>query len=809
MISTPSHSQGNKTISGEISENGSGEALIGATIYVEEIASGTVTNIYGFYSLILPPGTYNLKISFVGYDDYLQQVDLQENQTLNVPLDPSSERLTELVIVARPEVESKFDISTVNISANMVKAIPTITGEPDIQQAMLSQSGVTSVGEATTGFNVRGGRIDQNLILVDEAPLYNSSHLFGMMAVVNASSIKDVTFYKGGIPAKFGGRASSVADIHLKEGNNTRFTGEFGVNILVSKLRLEFPIVKEKLSVLVSGRLSYLDRIMAAVLGDETEAALPSFSDATVKINYRINDNNRVYLSGYAGRDGLKLKFVDMKKTETGDYVEKEQETLIDWGDRLVSARWNHVFSPRLFSNLTLYASHYDFSYATNDEEGFGEASANAGEILDVRTYIKGISGKYDFTAYLSNDLALNFGIGASRQEFQPLERVKFDRLRGRGLRDNALDYWGYTDLEMFESRKLSARLGIRYSGWWNFGPGYIVDYEQGIPNSNQGLQVRRIAANKTIKHYRNLEPRVTVNYKIDDTMSVQAAYDRLSQYAHLLTNSYASVPFDSWIGSSYHTPPTRTHQYSLGWNRHWGFMDLSLTAYYKELRNLISFRNGANLILNPLPEEVMLPSKGISAGLEVDANINLKGINTSFNYTYSRSRIKTTSDNPDFQLNEGRTFPSSYDRPHVANLVTSYEIQEGMVVAAKFNLQSGRPTTLPLARVGGFVLYEERNASRLPSNHRLDISLSWIPKKSATRRFKSEFVFSVINVYGRKNVAAYVITSKPDLSGITDLPDPLPLDYVFPEPKEPTFTVKQFTVIGIPVPSVGYNLSF
>ena len=796
------------TLFGTVTEAGSGEALIGATVVVEGTEGGGVTNIYGFYSLTLPAGRHNLKISYVGYEVQLIETDLQEDQTLNFQLQSRIDHLQEVVVVGEAETQSRLDISTVKITPNTIKAIPTLTGEPDLQQAILAQSGVTSIGEGTTGFNVRGGRIDQNLLMVDEAPLYNSSHLFGMVAVVNTESIRDVTFYKGGIPPKFGGRASSVIDVHLKEGNTQRLSGGVGISPLLSKVRIEAPIVKGKASVFAAGRISLVDLLLGFT---EEGAIIPSFYDATVKLNYKISEKNHFYISGYIGRDKMGSEGENDQGVEVRDDF--------GWGDKLVSLRWNHVFSPRLFSNLTVYGSYYDFTFSTSDSQGgeFSDVQLRSDETLEVQTFIKGISGKYDFTSYLSKNFILNFGVGASKQVFKPLEKGK-DRQRAKGQIDYALEYWGYADLEMFPYSRLSARAGLRYSGWWNFGPGYIIEYDDGVPFPGAATSVRSVGPYETIKQYYSPEPRLLINYELGSSMSVQVAYDRLAQYAHLLTNTYGSIPFDSWIGSSYHTKPTYTNQYSLGWKGRWGAINLGTTLYYKEILNLITFRGGTDLFLNPDLTEDIVPAGATSLGAEFDASANLGKFGGNLNYTYSRTRTRTTSDIPDYQLNRGEPFPASFDRPHVLNLVASYGFNEQMALSSKFNFQSGAPVTLPLGKVRNTILYEDQNASRLPANHRLDLSFSWIPKKSLTRKFKSEFVVSVINVYGQKNVFTYLVTSHPREEPAPEFRAPESIEeaiagvgmhFASPPDPNPELKVRKYSVVSIPFPSFGYNLRF
>ena len=618
------------TISGVVSEASSNETLIGVTIAVPSLGRGVITNEYGFYSLSLPLGTYEIQLSYLGFETFSRQITLSENLRLDVQLEEIAAALEEVILVESIERNSirKPQMSVNGLTAASIKKIPVILGEADVLKSLLLLPGVTSAGEGASGFNVRGGAADQNLILLDEAIVFNSSHLFGFFSVFNPDAIKDVKLYKGGIPAKYGGRISSVLDIYQKEGNSKDFKASGGIGLVSSRLLLEGPLEKDRGAFLVGGRASYA-HLFLALTGNENKAY---FYDLNTKLNYKINENNSIYLSGYFGRDlfGISDSFINV------------------YGNSVANFRWNHLFSDKLFSNLSVIYSDYYYGLEL-DLVGFQWDSG-----------IQNFNLKYDFKHYLSANTKLNYGVNNIYYRFNPGE-IKPNREDSGIVKDKLTDKYAnefaaYIDVEQNVSTAFSIQYGMRWSRFDRLGQEVFYSYEnknpvaydpafdlysEGTPNG----QVQQ-SRNSSIATFSNFEPRLGLSYVLNDRTSIKASYNHMAQYLHLLSNTSSPTPLDVWTPSGPFVKPQLLDQFALGYFKNLDNYSIETEVFYKEIANRIDYIDGANLIANDAIERVILNGEARAYGLEFLLRKNTGAFTGWLAYTWSRSEQRTPGRN-------------------------------------------------------------------------------------------------------------------------------------------------------------------
>jgi len=771
------------TLSGYVYDRSTGEALIGCSIYEKQTARGAISNEYGFFSLSLAQGNSRLVISYLGYEKKEISLELSRDQRMDVELIAGDFELEEILLEAQKVTSTDQDHSASQLNPQSIARLPSFLGEPDLQKNILSLSGVTSIAAGSSGFNVRGGRVDQNLVLVDEAPLYNSSHLLGLLSVVDNNAVKDVKFYRAGIPAKYGGRASSVLDIRLKEGNSRSFSGSAVINPFFAKINLEIPLVEDRFNLVLSARQSYASLINLFVKQEETKL-IPGFRDASLKLNYRIGEKDKIYLSVYAGKD-----FIKAKELNNQNFIAVREAF---WGNQLANLRWNHVFSNKLFSNLSLIGSNFNFEMKGIN----GNFSRTSNPVLTTAA-VRGQEIKYDLSYYPRSNFSVYVGLGAQNNRFSRLEEQEESDFDPPDPSDNALEYYAYIDTESSIGKALQLRAGLRYSGLWNYGPNFINLYEDGLPPSiNTIIGTEIIESGKTLAHFHNPEPRVSLTYRLNEEWKLQLAYDYLLQYRHLLSNTIGVAPYDVWVPASNYLPPTKAHQFTLGAIRSWKAFRMSAELYLKQMKNLPEFRRNASLLFVGKEETALLPAELQAYGLELNLEKNQGDFQAFANYSWSRSWVRTISKWDNIQVNNGRQYPSNYDRPHNASLVLSYAISSSLSSSANFMLQSGRPLTIPEGRIGSLILYGDRNAERLPPNHRLDVSLSISPKPQANQKVKSSWVISVLNVYARRNILSYFIDQ--------ELKPPDQISETFFN-----YRLKQLSLVPGIIPSFSYKLHF
>lgn len=746
LLALPAIAQERFTLSGTITDQSSNETLIGASIYVKETQSGTTTNEYGFYSLTLPAGTYHVTISYVGFPSVEETIELTQNVRRNAGLASGQKELEEVVVNTNPVKTDvrKPEMSVNKLSMAQVKKMPVVLGESDILKSILQLPGVTNAGEGASGFNVRGGAADQNLILLDEATVYNSSHLFGFFSVFNSDAIKDLKLYKGGIPARFGGRVSSVLDIYQKEGNKTEFHANGGIGLISSRLLGEGPIDNGKGSFLVAGRASYAHLFLKMTDNDNSAY----FYDLNTKLSYRLNPSNSLYLSGYFGRDVF-----DISDNFNNVY-----------GNTVFNLRWNHLFSEKLFSNLSLIYSDYYYGLTLNFI-GFRWDSG-----------IRNLNLKYDFKHYLSEKVKLFYGANLIYHDFNPGEiapagpnsGVNHRQLEHKYAFEPAL----YAEAEQEITKRLTVNYGLRYSLFYRMGAQTMNLYENdravafnadlGIYEKADPIGTKRYGRGNVIADFANFEPRLSVAYQLGEEQSIKASFTRMAQYLHLISNSSSPTPLDVWAPSDDFLKPQVQNQYALGYFRNFkdDMYTLETEAFYKTLDNRVDYIDGADLIANEAIEQVVLPGEARAYGFEFLLRKNTGRFNGWVSYTLSRSEQRTPGrDANEPGINDGRWYKTAYDKMHNLAVTGSYRLTQKWQFGANFALQSGQPVTFPDGQYEyqGIVIpsYGPRNEKRLPAYHHLDLSATYTPKPDKTRGWQGEWVFSIYNLYNRMNSAS------------------------------------------------------
>lgn len=760
------------TINGYTKDAENGEELIGVTVYVNELKVGTATNVYGFYALSLPPGDYTLIFSSVGYQTVTKQISLTKNETFNVELPVEVTSLDEIVISDDPIDANVTDISMSRneLDIKQVKKLPALFGEPDIIKTIQMMPGVITAGEGTSSFFVRGGSADQNLILIDEAPVYDPSHLFGLFSVFNADVIKDSELYKGGIPARYGGRLSSILEVRTKDGNNKKLGGAAGIGTLASRFMLEGPIRKEKSSFIISGRRSYADLFLKAA-GEEN---LVHFYDVNAKVNWKHNNNNRFFAALYLGRDVFNF----------------DDTFGFDWGNTTGTFRWNHLFNDRLFSNTSLIVSNFDYALEFDDAvQGFSWTSN-----------LQEFSFKEDLNYYLNTRNELQFGYHLTYRRFSPgkisptSDASIFDTQEIQN--DYALDHSIYIGNEQRLTDRLTLSYGARLSIFQNVGKSDVYLYED--PQDNIDI-VRTDTLHydhlETIKTYVNIEPRFAARFMINPQSSLKVSYNRMVQNTHLISSGTVPIPFNTWSPSNYYLKPQLADQVAIGYFRNFkdNTLEFSVESYYKDIDNVTDFADNAQLFFNrDLPTEYR-QGDSWSYGLELMLQ-KKEGRFTGFaSYTWSKTERKIDG------VNLSKPFLANYDRRHVFNIVGTYDLNDKWSFGGSFTYSTGRPITVPAGRYKYGDVYQvdyisERNGYLLPDFHRLDLSATLTPRKNKDRKWKGSWVFSLYNAYSRKNAfTIYTRLQQDDEGNITN------------------GNVKEARMISLfPVlPSVTYNIQF
>jgi TonB dependent receptor/CarboxypepD_reg-like domain/TonB-dependent Receptor Plug Domain len=752
------------SISGTVKDAATGETLIGATVTLYATKPATVlSNAYGFFSVAAAAGQYRITVSHLGYRTDTATIVLVSDTNLVVGLYPKKAQLQEVVIttnkkndnIAKPLMGAeKLDMAQVN-------KLPVLFGERDVLKSIQLMPGFKSAGEGNSGFNVRGGGTDQNLILLDEAPVYNASHLLGFFSTFNSDAIKDVTVYKGGMPAQYGGRLSSVVDIKMKDGNNKGYNVSGGLGLIASRINVEGPIVKDKGSFIVSGRRTYADVFLSAIKDTGQGKQTLYFYDVNLKANYRLGKKDRIFLSGYLGRDVLGL----------GELFNA------DWGNKTATLRWNHVFRSKLFSNTSIIYSNYSYQIKVKSGE----------EKFRVFSKIEDLNLKQDFDWYLGNRSKIKWGGNFIRHVIAP-GTVKAERasagtskaVQNRYSIEPAL----YVSHEWKASERLQLVYGLRLSNITVRGPGVFYKYDA----SGKVTDSMRYAKGKAVASYWNLEPRFSASYQFNTATSIKLSYNRNVQNLHLLNNATASQPTDLWLPSTNNIKPEIADQMALGFYKNVAGdqYEFSAEAYYKTLQNQIDYRNAAEIFGNDNIEGELLYGSGRAYGIELMLKKKTGKLTGWLGYTLSRVEKKFA------EIDNGRYFPARQDRTHDISIVGMYELNNRWNFSATWVYNTGNAVTFPsgkyFANGQTVFLYTERNGYRMPAYHRLDIAATLEAKKNNRRRLQSSWTFGLYNAYGREN--AFTITFRDSKN-------------------DPTKTEAVRTALFRFIPSVTWNFKF
>jgi hypothetical protein len=719
------------TISGTIKDKATGEQLIGANIRIKELPqNGTATNGYGFYSLSAPKGEYTLLFTYIGYETISQHVSLAKNQELNISISSKTE-LSEVVVNGnRPNndniVSPQMGVEKLNMA--QVNQVPVVFGEKDILKTLSLLPGVKSAGEANTGFYVRGGASDQNLILLDEATVYNASHFFGFFSTFNSDAIKDVSLFKGGMPAEYGGRLSSVLDIKMNEGNNKNYTAEGGLGLISSRIKVEGPIVQDKGSFMVSARRTYIDFFLKASSDSTIKGSSIYFYDINAKANYHFDNKNAIYLSGYFGKDVLALK----------------NTFGTNWGNSTGTVRFNHIFSNRLFSNTSLVFSNYSYTVQSFQTDNNFKATS---QITDFNL-------KEDLQYFAGNSHTLKFGLNILHHTIAPgdITTSSTSSFNNKSIEkrygfENAV----YVSDEWKATNKLTFLYGLRLSGLFLLGPGTFKTYDA----AGNTVSSTTYTSGSSVKNYLNLEPRFSAGYQFGDETSIKASYNRNTQNIHLLNNSTSATPTDLYVMSSNNIKPEIADQVSAGWFRNFkdNTYEFSAEVYYKWLQNQIDYKDGAQLIGNADVESLLTYGTGRAYGLELFLKKKYGRFNGWVGYTLSRTELKFQA------INNGNYYPARQDRTHDISVVGIYQLNKRWSFSSVFVYGTGNAVTYPTGKynIGGLTTfsYSQRNGYRLPASNRLDLGATLEGRQH--KKYHSSWTFGIYNVYAYRD--PYIIT--------------------------------------------------
>jgi len=753
-------SQNEVSVMGYIRDASNGEDLIGATVFVEQLKTGTISNAFGFYALNLKPGFYTITVNFLGYQTQQFTLSVDSKTTYNIKLEPSTEELGEIVVSTEAVNQNIIgnDMGTFKLNPKMIKAIPVLFGEQDVLKTIQLMPGVASAGEGSTGFFVRGGQADHNLVLLDDAPVFNPSHLLGFFSVFNSDAINDVKLYKGGVPANFGGRASSVLDVHQREGNSERFSASGGIGLISSRLTLEGPLAKNGSSFLISGRRTYADLFLLFSKNEDIKNSQLYFYDLNLKTHIELGQNNRLYLSAYLGRDILSASSFGF-----------------NWGNRVGTLRWTHVFSSKLFSNTSVILNDYD--YKTEADLDFS---------FDLKAGIIGKTLKQRFTYYANPRNTFSFGAELNDYTFKPgsLELISLDNEKQTFSVSEkvGLESAIYLSNEQKIGSFFSMSYGVRVTNFTRRGPSNEFTFDQ----QGEVMDTNKYAQNERFSPYWYVEPRLSLNFIFNENTSVKAGFNRMAQYIHLLQNSTAGTPIDYWIPSSPNVKPQVADQVSVGVfrnidNHRYQF---SFETYYKTMQNQIDYKTGAELLLNEMVESELLYGEGKAYGAEFLLEKKEGKFTGWIAYALARSLKQIEG------INKGEWYPARQDRIHDISVVAIYNLNPKWTFSTTWVYYTGNAVTFPAGKyiIEGNVasLYTERNGYRMPDYHRLDLAATWLLKQTA--RFRSELSISVYNAYAHKN----------------------PYSFIFSEDEEnPGQTQSTMVYLFSAIPSISWNFKF
>jgi len=730
---------GNVTISGYITNKDTKEAVSGVTVFIKKLSVGTISNEYGFYTLTLPRGIHLVQFSFIGMREKSVNLNLNGKGEMNVEMNSVLIPLKETVVSAQKSVTLKrFEIGAEKINVTSFKLSPTSMGESDIIKSVLLLPGVQSVGEGSAGFNVRGGSADQNLILLYGAPIYNSSHFFGFFSAVNSDIIKDVTLYKGGIPSRYGGRISSVLDIGSKEGNRNEFAGSAGISPITAHISLEGPIIKDTLTYILTARTTYSNWIFGMINNPEIHNSRASFYDLNGRVTYNLNKNNKIDFSAYNSHDAFRFN----------------SDTVYSYNNTIFALNWRHFFSSRFFSSLSVNNSSYNYNISSQEIpiEAF---------ILSHK--INSTGYKADFNWFLGRN-EINFGLDLTKYVVNPGSYLPNSDsslvVPNRIEKEQAWEGAFYIDDKFLLTDFLSVNVGMRMSAYYSLGPQTVLQYDPEVTKSKSSVtDTLNFKPGSIIRRYGGPEFRVSLNFRISDQSSFKVNYNRTRQYMHLLSNSTSIAPTDTWKLCDYYLKPQIGDQVAVGFYEMLfrNSFEASAELYYKQIRNMLDFKGGTDLIMDENIEKDVVNVRGKAYGLELVIKKTEGKIRYSIGYTYSRTFIQSLGTFSDEIINSGKWFPANFDRPNDLVVTFNYLFSRRLSFSTNYTYSTGRPITYPIATYDIsnklLVTYSDRNEYRIPDYSRLDFSLRISGNLKSHRIAHPNWTFSLYNCLGKENV--------------------------------------------------------
>ncbi len=770
-------------LSGVIDEGKTGNAIVGVVVYAVESEKGAISDINGRYSITLSPGKNTIQYTSIGFETVEKQIEIISSGVLDIQLFEESVAINEVVVTReRPDKNvSQAQMSTVELSAKEIKSIPTLMGEADLIKSITLLPGVQTVGEAAAGFNIRGGNIDQNLILVDGVSIFSTSHLFGFFSTIQPDAINHVTLYKGNIPANYGGRISSVMDIGINDRPLEKPGLNAGIGMINARIYLEVPLVKNKVSMVFGARSTYSDWVLNILSDPELRESSASYYDMIGKIKWHINRNNSLSIFAYRSFDKFSL-------ANTSRY---------NYGNTLGNIKYNHIFSGRL--SMSLIGGYSEYGLEVESEKYNEDPNARV-----INSKIQQLNAKLNFTfiPFLNNTLDIGFegnktSINAGEEyplnDYSIVQPKKLEPEQANEISFYASDNYDIT-------KWMGINFGFRYSFYNYIGPKSVYIYDEESSMSPETVaDTLYYDKGETIKTYSNPEPRISLRFSLDEKSSIKIGYNHNVQYIQLISNTSAATPTDVWKLADIYVQPLKSNQYSIGYFRNFfdNTLETSIETYFKNTRNLIDYKNGAVIIMNDYLESDIVSGSGKAYGIEFLIRKNRGKLTGWVSYTYSRSLKRTTSEFPGDLINEGNYYPTPYDKPHDISSSLNYQISRRWSISGNFIYTSGRPATLPEYQFEinnrKMVYFSDRNKYRLPDYHRLDLSITFRGHLKAEQRFKSSWTLSVFNVYGRSNpYSVYYTKDQPTAANNYK-------DYV----------LYKLSIVDQPIPTLTYNFKF
>lgn len=764
---------GKATVAGYVRSSASGEPVIGALVYIQEPKIGTITDQFGYYSLTIPNGRQELRIQNVGMKSTRRQIILYSDGLLNIEMDEDVVALKEVVIEAERDINvAGMQMGVDRLDIQSIKQMPSAFGEADIMKVALTLPGVQTVGEGSNGFNVRGGSTSQNLILLNDAVIYNPSHLFGFFTAFNADVVRNVELHKAGIPAEYGGRISSVFKVDMKDGNKKKFGGSGGIGLVTGRLSLEGPIIKDKASFLVAGRSSYSDWLLKRLPNATFKNSTAGFNDVNARISYDIDDKNSIYITGYLSNDQFRLN----------------SDSLYEYRNSNASIQWKKIFNSRLYGVFTAVSSHYNYNLSSED------VPVTA---FDLGYGINQHNFKADFSYFPESMHKIDFGLSSIYYDLTPgFNKPLGDEsiLQEKVLeKEKGIESAIYVGDKVDINDRLSVYLGLRYSMYTFLGPKSEFQYDPTRARDvNSIVDTVQYPAGDFIKTYHGPEYRASVRYSLNPISSVKLSFNRMRQYIHQLSNTQAISPTDIWKLSDSYISPQIGDQLSVGYYRNMrsNSLEFSAETYYKWLTDILDFKNGAVLVLNEHIETDVIRSKGKAYGVELMLRKKTGKLNGWLSYTYSRTLVQIAGQFPEERVNRGEYFPASFDKPHDFTIVSNYKFTRRINISVNYTYSTGRPITYPLSvyTIGGAnrVHYSDRNAYRIPDYSRMDVSINMEGNHKIKKLAHSSWTLALFNALGRNNVySIYFVTEQGEINGY------------------------QLSVFARPIPTLTYNFRF